>query len=152
MSTKARALAVVRTVLVVIGAGGALLVAYSLATMPAPPPDSDGFIHGGALLYGGIIVVLGLGMAALGVALPTLVGTADPLGFGRWQRRVLKAALVVAGGGLLVGLAVGFLTELQFGLGFWFLCIVLAIGLVCIGVLWRLGEAVVGTVSRRLTR
>jgi hypothetical protein len=150
-SVRGYALAAVRVVLV--GGGGlvGLGVLVGLATMPPPPPGSDGFVSGLAYIFGGAIAVFALGAAALGVALPTLLGTDDRLGFGRFQRLALKAAGALFGGGLLVGLAFGLATEMQFGVFVWLVAILLSIVVVVATVGWRLGEVVVTAASRRLS-
>lgn len=151
MAWKTRLLTIVRVSFVAVGAGGAVLVASGLATMPAPPPNSDGFVRGGALLYGGILIVLGLGLAAIGVALPTIVGADDPLGFTWPQRLLLKGALGLIGGGLVLGLVVGLLIGFQFGIALWLVCLIVAVCLVCLTVIWLLSETALRKLSQALT-
>lgn len=126
-------------------AGGTV---YGLATMPAPPAGSDGFVTGLAYLFGSVVVVLGLGAASLGVVLPTAVGVDDPAGFGRGQRLLLKAAAGLIGGGLLLGLAFGFATELQFGLFLWLAFVVLGVLVVLVAIGWRSLEVAVAMAGR----
>lgn len=150
-STRRRyALTAVRILL----AGGGLVVAiatiHALATLSPPPPGSDGFVTGMAFLGGSVLVVLAAGAASLGVVLPTVLGAADPLGFGRGQRRLLKGAAGTAGGGFLLGLAVGLASELQYGLILWLGLLLLATLVVCLAVAWRAAEAAVGGVRRLL--
>lgn len=145
------ALAVARVVLVVAGLGVVAATVLTLVSMPPSPPESDGFVRGLAWIFGSVIVVLALGAAALGVALPSILGTDDSLGFGRGQRVLLKAAAVLGGGGFLLGLAVGFTSELQFGFLVWLSTIVLGVLVVCLAVVWRLAEAVVGGLARVVT-
>lgn len=144
------ALNALRAVLV----GGGLFVAggivYGLATMPPDPPESDGFVTGAAYFFGTIVFVLALGAAGLGLALPSLLGADDPLGFGRWQCRLFKAAGVLAGGGFLLGLAFGLVTELQYGFFLWLLTVFLGILVVCLAVGWRLLQVVVSVLARVL--
>jgi hypothetical protein len=134
---------------VLVGGGGAVaaVVLFGLATMPSPPPGSDGFLSGLAYIFGSVVVVLALGAAALGVALPSLLGADDRLGFGRWQRRLLKGAGALFGGGLLVGFAVGSATEMQYGFFVWLLVLFLAVLVVVATVGWRLGEVVVAAAA-----
>lgn len=138
------AIAAVRVVLV----GGGLLVAagtvYGLATMPSSPPAGDGFVQGLAYLFGAMIVAVALGAATLGIVLPSALGTADPIGFGRGQRLLLKGAGGIIGVGFLVALAVGLLTELQFGLLLWLALLSLAALVAALAVLWRVAEALLG--------
>ncbi|WP_115863175.1 hypothetical protein [Halorussus litoreus] len=141
-------LAAVRVVFVVAGLGIAVATVLQLASMPPPPPESDGFAHGMAGLIGGVIIVLTLGLAAVGVSLPSLLGREDRLGFNPWQRFALKGAGVLIGGGLVAGLAVGLLTELQFGVIFWLGLVFLATGVVCATLVWRLSEALVRLLAR----
>lgn len=141
-------LAAVRLVLVVAGVGVAVLTVQALASMPPPPPDSDGFAHGMAGLVGGLVLVVSLGLAALGVALPALVGRDDPLGFNRWQRLGLRAAGGLVVGGLALGLALGFVVGLQWGLLLWLGLVVVATLAVGAVLAWRLGEAVVRLAAR----
>ena len=143
-------LTAVRAVLAVAGVGVAALTVRALASMPPPPPGSDGFAHGMAGLVGGLVIVLSLGVAALGVALPALVGRDDPLGFNRWQRLGLKAAGALVVGGLAVGLVLGFVVGLQWGLVLWLGLVVLATLGVGAVLAWRLGEAVVALAARTL--
>lgn len=134
-------LTAVRILFVVVGVGVTALTVVKLASMPPPPPDSDGFAHGMAAIIGGILIILALGLAAVGVSLPTLLGRDDRLGFNRWQRLALKGAGVLIGGGIVVGLAVGFVTGLGSGIALWLGLVVLAIVIVIATLGWRLAEA-----------
>lgn len=149
-NTTARTLAVVRSVLVVIGVVVAAQSVHSLATMPPPPPESDGFVRGLALFFGTVKIVFALGLAAVGVALPTLLGADDPLGFGRWQRHALKGAVLVIAAGFVLGLAYGSVTEMQFGAFLWLFSIAVAVFTVAATMAWRLAAVVVRTVYRTL--
>lgn len=151
-NAKSAFLASIRVVFVLVRVGIAALTVRELATMPPPPPDSDGFAHGMAALFGGVIVVLTLGLAAVGVSLPALLGRDDRLGFNRWQRLALKGAGALIGGGILVGLAFGLLAGLQYGIILWLGLAVLAVCVVCATLAWRLAEVVVGLLSRLLGR
>lgn len=142
------ALTAIRVVLIAAGLLVAAAIVYGLATMPPAPPDSDGFVSGLAYLFGSIIFVLALGVAGLGVVLPSLVGADDPVGFGRGQRLLLKAAAVMVGGGFVLGLAFGLLTELQYGFFLWLLTILLAVLVVVVTVGWRLVELTVAAAAR----
>jgi len=144
-------LTVARLLLVGIGIGVAALTAQTLVTMPPPPPDSDGFAHGMAAIFGGVIIVLSLGLAAVGVILPTALGQNDRLGFNRWQRYALKGAGVLIGGGLVLALALGFVVELQYGIFLWLGLVVAAVVVVGVTLAWRLLEAVVQFLARRVS-
>lgn len=141
-------LAAVRVAFVVGGVGIAVATVLELAAMPPPPPDSDGFAHGMAAIIGSVIIVLSLGLAAVSVILPTLLGRDDPLGFNRWQRLALKGAGGLIGGGIVVGLAYGFITELQYGIILWFVLVALAVCVVGATLVWRLAEALVRLLLR----
>ena len=132
----------VRVVLAVAGTGVAATTFVWLATMP--PPDGDGFAHGMAALVGGLILVASLGVAAASVALPSVVGLRDPLGFDRHQRLALKGAGVLLGGGFVGSVAATVLGHLLDGLIFLFLSVVLAAVVVGATLVWRLAAAVVG--------
>lgn len=147
-SKKNTVLTAVRVVLVVFGVGIAVTTALELAAMPPPPPESDGFAHGMAGIIGGVIIVSTLGLAAVGVSLPTLLGLDDPLGFSRYQRLALKGAGVLIGGGVVVALAFGFVTELQYGIILWFGLVALATLVVCVTLAWRFAEALVRLLYR----
>lgn len=149
-STWSALLAAVRAAFVALGVGAAAATVLGLASMPPPPPESDGFVRGMAVIAGGAITVLSLGLAALGVSLPALLGRDDPLGFGRWQRRALKGAGVLVAGGAVVGLAFGLATELQYGVVLWFGLAAVAICVVCATLAWRLAGALLGLLSRTL--
>ena len=138
----------VRVALAVAGVGVAAATTFELATMPPPPPGSDGFVHGMAAIVGSVVIVLGLGLAALSVVLPALLGRDDPLGFNRYQRLALKAAGVLVVGGFVVGLAFGLLTILPFGVLLWLAFVALAALVVAATLAWRLGEVLVGRLSR----
>ena len=152
MSSKRTAtlLTAVRVVLVVAGVGIATATVLKLAAMPPPPPDSDGFAHGMAAMIGGIIIVLTLGVAAVGVALPTLLGREDPLGFGGRQRLALKVSGALIGGGIVVALAYGLVTKLQNGIVLWFGFVLLAVCVVSATLVWRLVEVLVRLLARTL--
>ncbi|WP_158058562.1 hypothetical protein [Halorussus halophilus] len=143
-------LAAVRVVFVVTGVGVTAMTVHTLVTMPPPPPESDGFAHGMAAIIGGLLIVLMLGLAAVGVSLPALLGRDDPLGFNEYQRLALKGAGVLIGGGLAVGLLLGFVVGLQYGIILWFGLVVLAICVVFATLVWRLVEALVRLLSRTL--
>ncbi|WP_137286344.1 hypothetical protein [Halorussus salinisoli] len=151
-STKSALLTVVRVGLVAVGVGIAATTTLELASMPPPPPDSDGFAHGMAGIVGGVIIVLTLGLAAVGVSLPTLLGRDDRLGFNRWQRLSLKGAGVLIGGGIAVGLAYGLVTELQYGIVLWLGLVALATFVVSATLVWRLAEALLRLLYRTVSR
>jgi len=145
--TVSKAITAVRALLVAAGVAVAALTVLKLATMPPPPPDSDGFAHGMAALVGGLVIAVSLGVAAVSVVLPSLLGRADPLGFNRWQRRVLQAAGLLVVGGLVVSLAYGLLTDLLLAGVLWFGLVVVAILGVAVTLAWRLGEVIVARLS-----
>lgn len=127
---------------VLVGGGGLVAVGagVELATIPPAPPESEGFVTGLAYIFGGVILVVALGVAALGVALPSMLGVDDGLGFGRWQRLALKGAGALLGGGFLV--AVGLAATVGFQFGAFAFLVAVAVGvLVVVGTVgWRLGE------------
>jgi len=143
--TVARAL---RAVLVVAGIGIAAATAYHLATLPPPPPESDGFAYGMAGLFGGGLILLSLGVAALSLVLPTLLGREDPIGFNRGQRLALKGAGLLLVGGFVLALVVGFVSGFVSGLVLWFGLVVLAAVVVGATLAWRLAEALVDALLR----
>ena len=137
-----------RAVLFVVGVGVAGATAFELATMPPPPPGGDGFAHGMAAIFGGLILVASLGVAAVSVVLPAVLGRDDPLGFDRYQRLALKAAGVLVGGGFVVGPASGFLGRLSEGLVLLVLFVTLGAVVAGATLLWRLGEVLAKRLSR----
>lgn len=147
-TTRGYVLGAVRVVLGVAGLGVAAATILALVTLPPAPPNSEGFVRGLTYVFGVVIVVLALGAAGLGVALPSMLGTDDVLGFSAGQRLLLKGAAALVGGGFLLGLAVGFATELQYGFLLWLVIVVLAVLVVCVAVLWRLAAAVVRVLAR----
>lgn len=138
----------VRLALVVVGLGLAAVAGRALVAASSAG-DGDGFVTAGAVLLWGSLVVLSLGVAGVGVALPAVLGATDSLGggigFDGRQRRFLRAAGLTVGGGVAVGVA---------GVGAnSFVGILLSLGVILLGVLgvcsavaWRLG----GAVLRRL--
>jgi hypothetical protein len=150
-SVKSALVAAVRVVFVCVGVGVAAATVFILTSMPPPPPESDGFAQGMAAIIGGIIIVLTLGLAAVGVSLPALLGRDDRLGFNRYQRLALKGAGILIGGGIVVGLAYGFATQLQYGIVLWLGLVALATAVVCATLVWRLVEALVRLVSRAVS-
>lgn len=139
-SWKRSVLTVVRVGLVIVGIGLAGITTGWLLTMPPPPPDSDGFAHGMAALVGSVIIVTSLGIATISVVLPTVLGRTDPLGFTRWQRHLLRAAGLLLGGGFVLGIAYGYVKMLPSGLLLWLGFVLLAAGIVCVTLAWRLAE------------
>lgn len=144
-----RFLTALRLGLVVAGLMVAVWTVLRLLSMPPPPPDSDGFAHGMAGLIGGFLVLVSLGVAAVAVILPSLLDRADPLGFGRRQRQILRGAGVLLIGGLLVALAWGLVSGLLAGVMLWFGLVVLAALVAAVTLLWRLSEVVVHLVRCR---
>lgn len=141
-------LTVIRAVLVFTGALVTVAVLYSFATMPAPSSSGDGFVRGLSYLFGSVFFILALGGAGLGVVLPSLLGAKDTLAFDRWQRRCLQGAGGLFIGGFGVGLAVGLLTQLQFGLLLWLVAIVVAVFVVSCVLVWRLFQVFVTALVR----
>ncbi len=142
------ALAAARAALFVAGVGVAAATVYKLATMPPPPPGGDGFAHGMAAIFGGLILVASLGVAAVSVVLPAALGFDDPLGFGRHQRLALKAAGTLVGGGVVLGPASAFLGRLSDGLVLTVLLVTLGAVVVGATLVWRLAEVLVDRLSR----
>lgn len=128
---------IIRILLVGGGLAFAGMTVYQLATMSLAPPKSDGFLTGLAFFFGSIIFVLAVGAVSLGIVLPSILGSSDPLGFNRWQRMALKGAAGMIFGGFLLALGFGILTQLQFGFFLWLAIIILATIVVVITVLWR---------------
>ncbi|MFB6156129.1 MAG: hypothetical protein ABEJ22_09555 [Haloferacaceae archaeon] len=138
----------VRALFVVAGVAVAAATVYKLATMPPPPPNSDGFAHGMAALFGSVLIVLSLGVAAVSVVLPTVLGFDDPVGFNRWQRLALKGAGVLVGGGFLLSAALAFTAGLQWGIILFLLFVALTAVVVGATLVWRVGAALVRLLSR----
>ncbi len=144
------AVSVVRVGLAVAGVSVAAATVLYLASMPPPPPDSDGFAHGMAGFFGGLILVVSLGVASVSVVLPTVLGRDDPLGFDRRQRLALKGAGVLIGGGFVVAFAYGFVTNFLSGALLWLMLVALATVVVCATLVWRLGAVLVRVLFRTL--
>lgn len=143
---KRYAVAAVRLALIAGGLIVAAGIVSELASMPEPPPDSDGFPQGMALLFGTVFAVVAVGAAGLGVALPALLGTDDPLGFSRHQRLGLKAAGVLIAGGFVLGVAIAVASAFELGVVLWLLAILVAVLLILVVLAWRLVEAGIGLV------
>ncbi|SEO66547.1 hypothetical protein SAMN04487948_10460 [Halogranum amylolyticum] len=135
-------LAAVQLLLVAVGGGASLLLLYTLLTLPPAPPGSDGFVTGGAYLWGGTALVFTLGVTGAGVVLPTVLGGDELLGLGRYQRTVLKAAAACFGGGLLLGVGLTAAVDFLFGVLALFLAVLLGLLLVALVLAWRLSEVV----------
>lgn len=135
--TKSTLLNGFRIGVVLVGGGVAVLTVLRLASMPPPPPDSDGFAYGMAAIFGGGLILLSLSLATMTVILPTLLGRDDPLGFNRWQRLVLKGA------GGLIGLGLGLALVMGLnGVVLLLALLMVAFGLVCAMLGWRGFEVV----------
>lgn len=130
--TKANLVAAMQIGIVVIGGGIAAVTVGRLLAMPPPPPESDGFAHGMAGIVGGVIILVSLGLATIGVILPTLLGRDDALGFTRWQRLGVKSA----GGMIGIGLIIAVVGGLQ-GVVLLLALLVLAYVTVCLMLIWR---------------
>lgn len=143
MSAVTRILIAVRIGVVIVGAGVTALTTVYLASMPPPPPNSDGFAHGMAGIFGGGIILLSLGLATITIILPTLLGQDDPLGFNRWQRRALKGAGGLIGLGLLLALVRGLSGVFQL-----LVLVMVAFGVVCAMLVWRGLEVVLDRWTR----
>lgn len=125
----------VRVCLVIVGAIFTALTVLYLASMPSPPPGSDGFAHGMAGFFGGVIILASLSLATLSIILPTLLGLDDPLGFNARQRLALKGVGGVMGLGIAISIVFG-LT----GVVLLILLLVLGFGVVCSILGWRFIE------------
>ena len=137
MGSLARAISAVRLVVVVLAIGVTAWTGWFLASMPPPPPDSDGFAHGMAAALGGGVVLVSLGLGTLGIIAPAVLGVEDPLGFDRWQRRAFQAVAVLLALGVVGALVAG----LE-GLVALLSLLVVGFGVVCVVLLWRLVEHV----------
>lgn len=127
----------IRIWVVILAAGVTISTVLYLASMPPPPPESDGFAHGMTAAIGGGIILLSLGLATGTIITPTLLGRDDPLGFNRWQRSALQAA-----GGLIgLGVIIALVTGLD-GVVLLLVLLVLAFAVVCAMLIWRLGDVV----------
>lgn len=137
MSSLTKVTTAIRVAVVIFAAGISILTVLYLASMPPPPPESDGFAHGMAAAIGGGIILLSLGLATISIITPTLLGREDPLGFNRRQRIALKAAGGLIGLGLVIALVTG-LNGVVLLLGL----LILAFVIVCAMLIWRFGEVV----------
>lgn len=129
---KANLVAAVQIGIVVIGGGIAAVTVFWLFTMPPPPPGSDGFAYGMAGFFGGLIILVSLGLATLSVVLPTLLDRDSALGFNRWQRFGVKIAGGMIGLGVLIAV-VGGLQGVVLLLGL----LLLAYLTTCVLLVWR---------------
>lgn len=137
MSSLAKVTTAIRIGIVIIAAGLTSVTVLHLASMPPPPPESDGFAHGMAAMIGGGLILGSLTLASLTIITPTLLGRSDPLGFSGRQRLALKVAGGMIGLGILIALLMG-LTGVLYLLAL----LGLAFGIVFTVLLWRLGEVV----------
>lgn len=137
----------VRGSLVAVGIVFAGVSIRALVALQSTSSGGDGFLTGGAYLLWGALVVLSLGAAGLGVALPSVFGGDDSLGFGRQQRRVLRIAGSTLVLGALAGAAGVFLNSF-FGILSSLLVLLLGVLGVCTALVWRLGEALRRRIGR----
>ena len=135
MSSLTKAIIAIRVGVVLIAAGATILTVRYLASMPPPPPESDGFAHGMAAALGGGIMLLSLGLATFTIVTPTLLGRDDSFGFNRRQRVVLKAAGGLVGLGVVIAVVTG-LDGVVLLLGL----LMLAFAAVCAVIGWRFVE------------
>ncbi|MFD1570953.1 hypothetical protein [Halorubrum laminariae] len=135
-----RLLTAVRVLAMLAGFGVTIATAIWLATMPPPPPGSDGFAHGMAAIVGSVLMVVSLFAATASAVLPAAFGRPDPLGFGRRQRRALQLAGVLIGGGFVIGVASGIASIAPFGVIAWLAFLALAAVVVAVTLCWRLAE------------
>jgi len=138
----------VRFALAAVGAILAVGAVVALLRVPPPPPGSDGFPAGMAFLFGGLVFILGLGTTALGLALPSVLGTDDVLGFGRTQRLLLQAAGFCLVGGLFGGVGGAFALGFGIGVLVFLAGVLLSVVPVSIALAWRLGEVVYSALGR----
>ncbi|SDM48056.1 hypothetical protein SAMN04487949_1806 [Halogranum gelatinilyticum] len=142
-------LTAIQVLLVTVGGGASVLLVYSLATLPPAPPGSDGFVTGGAYLWGGVALVLTLGITGVGIVLPAVFGGDDLFGFGEHQRLLLKAAAACFGGGFVVAAGVAVAVDFLVGVLVFFLAVLLGFLGVGSALCWRLGEiALIGLRKR----
>lgn len=144
MSSFTKVITAIRVGIVIFAAGISILTVFYLASIPPPPPESDGFAYGMAAAIGGGIILLSLGLAIIVVITPTLFGRADPIGFNRPQRVALKAAGGLVGLGLVIALVSGL-----DGVFLLLVFLVLAFAVVCAMLLWRFGEVLRERRARR---
>lgn len=135
----------VRIVLVVAGLLVVAGAVRELAAIPEPPPGSHappvGIVVGFLLLAG----TAGLALAAGGLAIPAPAGSPGGglLRFGRGQRRLVVAGLVLLVCGLAGSVAVLFLANaITAALGLWFALTGLGVVAVVAALCWRLVEFV----------
>lgn len=128
----------------VAGLGAVLLVAAlgSLLTLPPAPPESEGFVRGLAVLFLYFLAWSGFVVVALGLAIPPKGGYG--ISFNRYQRGLFVTAAVAA-----VGSAVGpfvlfglFYSNAELLVYSLLGLVLVAVGSLAGGLLWRLGEAV----------
>jgi hypothetical protein len=123
-------------VLLVVGA------AWSLATLPPPPPSGRDIPGGFAVIFLGLGVLAGVFLAVLGL---TLTGDDDPV-FSGAQRTVLRVIGYLLGGSVLVGVVVLFTVDVLLGVVVPGLVALLVLPVVLGVVLWRAGEALASVV------
>ncbi len=137
-SSFAKLTTAIRIGVVILAAGITIATVLYMASMPPPPPESDGFAHGMAAIIGGGIILISLGLAILTIITPTLLGRGDPMGFTHRQRLGLKAAGGLVGLGVIIAIVTGLngVVVLLALLG-------LAFSVVCAILIWRFGESLV---------
>ncbi len=137
-----------RSILIIIGFIGATILIYSLATLPQPPENSEGFVTGLAYFFGTIFTILFLGLISIGIALPTLLGQEDILGFNQYQRWLLIGTGIIIGLGLLFGFLLAILVGFQ--LGFLILLIALFISIFpsLLAIIWLILETGYSTIKK----
>lgn len=136
--TKSNILAAAQVGLVIIGGGITASTVFWLMTMPSPPPGSDGFAYGFAGFFGGVIVLVSLGIPTISITVPTLLGCNSALGLNRWQRLGVKVACGMIGLGILIAVVRG----LE-GVVALLILLLLAYLVTCVILIWR-GVEVVG--------
>lgn len=140
-----------RIFLVLVGLAVVVGAVLSLATMPEPPPGSDGFPAG--LAYGFLFVAAtaGLAVVAGGLAIPAPADSpgGSMLRFRRAQRLLAATGLVLLVGSLVLGLGVLLLTNaIVVALAVWFGLGGLGLVAVVAALSWRLVEVALAWAGR----
>lgn len=142
-SDRTRIINLIGLLTVALGSCGLLTGAIGIVTLPAPSPNSDGFIRSGALLYYTLLCVFSFWITGVGVWLMSVYGGWNPLGFSYSQRRVLSFAGYSFALSIPAGIAVSFI-RMDWSAGALIAFVLLSLGTVVVGAasLWRGGTVV----------